>query len=238
MKVRLLALCTILLAACGGEEPVAKPPPPAPTVAPADTGPKLVATQELGSIDEDKTNATFNSLNGSAFQKCLNEGAKRLDFLGGEAKFFVRIGADGHAKYSYFEDSTLGDHDTEQCMLDAIDQAQWPVPVGGEAEARYTTNFEPPGDARPPADWDSDRIAEALGKHKEDIGKCTSGVDAKFTVTAYVKPAGKKAGKVMAVGVATSNKKGIPQIQCVADAIKGMKVPSPGSYWAKVTFSL
>jgi hypothetical protein len=69
-----------------------------------------------------------------------------------------------------------------------------------------------------------------------------------FKVTAYVQPGepgtGKKHkhagphGKVVAVGVASPNKEGDSKADCIVDAVKDWKMPSPGAYAAKVTFSL
>jgi hypothetical protein len=43
---------------------------------------------------------------------------------------------------------------------------------------------------------------------------------------------------VASVGVATRTKEAAAQSDCVAAAARGLRFPSPGSYAAKVTFSL
>jgi hypothetical protein len=143
-------------------------------------------------------------------------------------------------KWSYLEDSSLGDRDTEKCILEVLGGQQWPKPEGGpQAEVRSSSSFgfDPPPNARQPSSWQSDKVSATLGKHSKDIEKCTSGVNAKFTVTAYVEPAGKE-GKVMAVGVATTSQEGADKADCLVDTIKKIKMPSPGSWAAKVTFQL
>ncbi|AKU99016.1 hypothetical protein AKJ09_05680 [Labilithrix luteola] len=45
-------------------------------------------------------------------------------------------------------------------------------------------------------------------------------------------------GKFQALGIATSTKEAAAQADCVVDAIKDLKLPSPGSYAAKVSFTL
>lgn len=52
------------------------------------------------------------------------------------------------------------------------------------------------------------------------------------------KPDPKSRGRVLAVGMAAPNADGANSIDCLVDALKQMPVPSPGSYAAKVTFSL
>lgn len=230
-------LAFALVPACGHEEPV-KAPEPVPTTTAARPRPKLNMTSELGSIDDRAVQKTFERIT-PAFDGCRKAAQKRLSFVAGDVAFFIRVGTDGKVKYSYFEASTLGDYDAERCLLDVVDGAEWPVPDGGEAEVRYKGyGFDLDQNVRGPFDWSADKVAASLGKHKEELDRCVEGTaDAKFSVTAYVEPAGKE-GKVQAAGVAVSNKEGAAKIKCVLDAVKGIKMPSPGSYASKVTFAL
>jgi hypothetical protein len=81
-----------------------------------------------------------------------------------------------------------------------------------------------------------------------------------FIVTAYVehddsapeekpKPAaggkkhGKKAGKehggkFKALGIVPPNKDGADKVDCIVDALKPLRLPTPGSYAAKVSFPI
>ena len=45
-------------------------------------------------------------------------------------------------------------------------------------------------------------------------------------------------GRFKAIGVATKSKEGAEKIDCIVEALKALELPSPGSYAAKVTFSL
>ena len=237
MKTPTLFLCT--LAACGGADPQPQHVEAAPTATATATTTEHRAPavhQELGSIDDRAVSNTFNNL-GPTFQQCQYAAVKRLPYFSGTVKFFLRVGEDGRTKWLYVEQSTLGDYSTEKCLLDAIEGTQWPKPIGGDATVEHEETFQP-GEARQPADWDPDKVAATLGKHKKDTDKCTaSAPNTKFSVTAYVVPEG-KGGKVIAVGVAMSNKDGVEQAQCIVDAVKAMKMPSPGSYHAKVAFGL
>lgn len=232
------SLISASIVACGGGEPPPKQVDATPTARPVSTGPKLRTSQELGSIDEDKVRATFNKLSadGGRFASCQASGLGRVEYLSGSVKFFLRIGEDGRAKYGYLEKSTLGDSETEKCLLDAAMSISWPQPDGGEAEVRYDgLAFDPPGGVRMPTEWPSDKVAATIGKHMGDFDKCTgSAKGAKFDVTAYVA----SGGKVESVGVATSTKDGAAQVDCIVSAVKSIKMPSPGSYAAKVAFSL
>jgi hypothetical protein len=231
-----LALLSVLVAACGGEAP----PPQHVETAPTATVTAITHTptfrQELGSIDDRAVSNIFQDL-GNNFTACQTSALKRIPYMSGTAKFFMRVGEDGRTKWTYLEQSTLGDYDTERCLLDVIEGAQWPKPIGGDATVERDLTFDP-GDARQPADWPPDKVAATVGKHKKDVEKCVDAApNAKFSVTAYVEPHGKE-GRVHAAGVAVSNKEGAAQAKCIVDVVKTMKMPSPGSYAAKVAFGL
>jgi len=227
-----------LVCACGGGQVEAPVVETVATAKPHKDGPHMRVEGQLGSIDEAATKKTFAKL-ADQFQSCQTSGLKRIDYLSGDVKFFLRIGEDGKAKWGYLEKTTLGDIDTEKCLLSAAMNSAWPVPDGGEAEIQYDgLGFDPPSSARLPTEWPSDKIATVLGKHGEALNKCVeSGKGAKFTVTAYVEPEG-KVGKVQSVGVATNTKEGAEQIDCIVSAVKTMKMPTPGSWAAKVAFQL
>jgi hypothetical protein len=236
--VSFVVVSPLLLAlGCGSEPP---PAPAAPTQESAQTrgrgGPKLQMQSELGEIDPAAVDATLQRLQ-AKFQQCHRSGLRRIEYLAGDVKFFLRIGQDGAIKYAFFEESTLGDSDTERCILDLLSSQTWPKPEGGEAEVRKSFGFDAPGDVRAPTPWSPDKIVEVLGKHEDDVKKCRSGVSGSFKATAYVEPDGKH-GKVQAVGIAPPGKDGADKIECLIKTIKGMKVPSPGSYAAKVSFVL
>ncbi len=249
-KIRFALAGALLLGACGGSPPPKEPEPPPAAPAPAPTVAPLKTTQELGSIDEDATNRTFQGLQQKLLD-CQKDGMTRVEFLAGDARFFLRIAQDGTVRWAFLEDSTLGDRDTEKCMLQVLSGAHWPQPDGGEAEVQKAISFDG-GDARPPVSWTSDRVASVLASEGDDAMKCKQGTRGVYKVTAYVQPGegggapkGKKhkhaegpRGKVVAVGVAPPNKEGEAKADCIAEAVKDWKMPSPGGYAAKVTFSL
>jgi hypothetical protein len=259
---RFSMLCAASLVACGGSTP----PPKAEAPVEASHGPTAplpVMQQELGSIDEDGVKQTFNKLQ-DQLGKCQAQGRDRVEYLAGDVKVFLRIDASGKVRYGYFEESSLGDRDTEKCIMDAFKAAQWPRPVGGEAEVRNGFGFDPAGE-RPPTSWGPEKVTMAIDDSKEvkkELRKCKAdGV----RVTGYVvhdegsgdehaaPPSGKKknghgkasakeekkhGGKFQAIGVAAPSKELAEKLDCVVDALKDLKLPSPGSYAAKVSFTL
>jgi hypothetical protein len=261
MLQRGLLLLSLTLVACGGspkpvvEEPVAEQHS-------ASSGPKMQMSQELGSIDERKVQQTFDSLVNGTLESCHKQGRDRLEYLTGDVKVFLRIDGTGHVKYGFFEDSTLGDRDTEKCIMGVFSSTTWPKPEGGEAEVRSGFGWGPGGEREPTA-WSSDKVTTALVESKDvkkDIDKCKKGVSGDFRVTAYVeadegehpkkksppKPkqhfksgtAKETGGRFKAIGIAPPNKDGAEKVDCLVDALKALELPSPGSYAAKVTFSL
>ena len=275
-KPSVLALIVTMLAsvsACGSKPPPkAEEPVKDETHSQRSSGPTPQVSQELGSIDQRKVEQTFAGLVSGALEGCHTKGRDRIEFLTGDVKVFLRIDGGGRMKYGYFEDSTLGDRETERCILGVFSAASWPKPEGGEAEVRR------PGGAREPTAWPSDKVTAALVDAKDvhkAVEKCKAGVKADFSVTAYVemddargepdkpttKPAAKpsakpkhgshsaapqpsqqrnkeQGGRFKAIGVSSKSKDGAEKIDCIVEALKPLELPSPGSYAAKVTFSL
>jgi hypothetical protein len=230
--VVLVASCLASLG-CGGPPP--KPPEPAAPVeeAPRAVKPALKTRSELGTVDPGAVKKAFTALNG-AFMDCQKRALDRVEVLSGTAKFFLRIGEDGTTRYAYLEDSELGDRETEKCLLDAVNGAQWPKPDGGDAEARYGMEL-PLQATRPPNDWAQEKVTSALSKHGDAIGKCKAGATGTFRATMYVGPG----GKVLSAGVAATTRDGADKADCLAGALVKMKgLPSPGSWPAKVSFGL
>jgi hypothetical protein len=223
------AVLSLSISACGGNEPPPKEPENHEEPAPRERKPNLKMQSELGEIDQAKTQAVFRSLS-PQFSECQDKRKGAVKGLGGDAKFFVRVGPDGKSKWAYLEDSTIGDLETEKCLLDAIAAAQFPKPDGGDAEVHYGVGLDVQG--REPVDWPKDKVAGALAP----IAECTSGQSG-FRVTMYVADAGGSKGKVVATGVAVPNRDAVSKIDCIVEAAKDLKVPSPGGWPAKVSVS-
>jgi hypothetical protein len=225
--------CAALAAACGGSPPPPAEAPPPAAEAPPPQKPALKMKSELGSIDPAAVKKAFSALDG-AFMDCQKHALDRVEVLAGSAKFFLRVGEDGTAKYAYLEDSELGDSETQRCLLEVVRGATWPKPDGGEAEVRYGMEL-PLQSTRPPNDWSSDKVSAALAKHGGAFDKCKAGVSGPFHATMYVGPG----GKVLAAGVTASSRDGADKVDCLAEALVKLKgLPSPGSWPAKVSFGL
>ena len=226
----LAGLSGMLVAACGGEPPPKAPEAPKEEI--HEVKPQLKMKSELGTVDPDAVTRAFKRLD-DRFQDCQKQGLARIEVLAGSMKFFLRIGEDGSAKWAYFEQSDLGDRDTEKCLLDVVTGSRWPKPDGGDAEARYTMELPPNG--RAATDWNPDKVAAALGRSGDAIDQCKSGASGSYQGTLYVGPG----GKVLGAGVSASTRDAAAKADCLSRALTKLRgLPSPGSWPAKVTVGL
>lgn len=231
-------MLTVLLLSCGsssGGSPGPAPPPVdsyAGNQRPYATGIKTMS--EIGGMNEERVDKTFKKALGS-LQACLETGAQRLEFLGGSVAFFLKIGNSGRLSHAHLDRSTLGDRDTEKCMLLALASRTWPKPVGGEQGlARKSFDFDPPNDVRPPIDWDPAQARPGLQEIDPQISGCKAGRRGSFEATLYVAPD----GSVLSAGVTPPDERGEAAVDCLVGALRSARFASPGSWPAKVTLSL
>ena len=230
--VSCLTLVSVLSLGCEDSAPPAKTADDhAGEEAPRSGGPAV--SSEIGGLNEEKVNATFES-SLSGLERCLQQGAARVELLGGSVSFFVKIDTEGKVDVAYLEKSTLGDRETEKCMLDALRSKKWPKPVGGEhGLARKSFDFDPPNDVRAPVDYDQHHLGKGLEKVAGKLAACKSGKGS-YEATMYVGTD----GTVLAAGVTPPSEDGEGSVDCLVSTLKAATFPSPGSWPAKVTFTL
>jgi hypothetical protein len=221
---------------CGATPPPpAKEPKPEAADAPREhrpAGPTFES--EIGALDDTRVKQTFEHVSGR-LTGCFSKGAQRIAYLAGEVRFVIRVAKDGSVRWAYVKDSTLGDRETEVCMLGVLKGASWPKPQGGEGLAENTFSFEPGNDERPPVAWSPEQLGPAQKKARSELARCQKHAGTKsLKATMYVETDGKAAS----VGVASGDEKGDAAADCVIDALKGIKYPSPGSYASKVSISV
>jgi hypothetical protein len=222
----------LLALACGEGSPPPKTADDTPQTE-EHHGSGLAVSSEIGGLDEDKVSAAFES-SLSGLQRCLEQGSSRVEFLGGSVSFFVKIDLRGKVDGAYLEKSTLGDRDTEKCMLDALRAKSWPKPVGGEhGLARKSFDFDPPSDVRPPADYDHDHLGRGLDKIAGKLASCKRHKGS-YEATIYVATD----GTVLSAGVTPPDEEGEGNVDCLVSTLKSASFPSPGSWPAKATFTL
>jgi len=230
-----LLLLGLAASACGGETPEPRTSAQEPDEKPREQKkPALQTSADIGALDEAKVTQVFHAAL-KDLQQCLSDGAKRNELEGGDIAFLVKVGASGRVVHAHAEKSTIGDRETEKCMLKALRRRDWPPPEGGDVGlARNSFGFDMPNDERPPTDWDADRVASTRATVGGKLESCKRDVTGSMTATVYVDPD----GAAVTVGVASSDDSGEEAADCIVAALKDAKYPSPGSWPAKVTFEL
>lgn len=230
----LFGAAVIGLSACGGSEP---PPETPKAEAQQDEGRRRggpSVESEIGALDEGKVKQTFQR-SAEKLSACFARGAQKLPYMAGEVRFVVRVTKEGGARWAYVKESSLGDRDTESCMLAVLKSATWPKPEGGEGLAENSFTFEPGGDERPPVSWSPEQLGAPYKNAKGTLSQCRQKAGTKaLKATFYVDTDGKPA----AIGVSSADERGEEAVACVIDALSGLKFPSPGSYASKVSVTI
>ncbi|MEO8877629.1 MAG: AgmX/PglI C-terminal domain-containing protein [Polyangiaceae bacterium] len=267
MRNLISALLLMSAAACGSTPPPKPPPAPEPVAELAPAPPQPVMQQELGSIDDGAVEEAFVKL-APELETCHAKGRTQNGMLAGDVTVFLRIDAQGQVRYSYFQSSTLGDRDTEKCILELLAATTWPKPTGGEAEVTHGLGWTAGGE-RAPVDWGSEKVTFALDgspSTRHALDQCKRGASG-VQMTGYVtngppiatdppkarnsktgkskkarkKPAKSrrvKVGHFRALGGASTSKDGAEKIDCAISVLKNLALPSPGSTTAKVSFGI
>ncbi len=232
MRVRrlLLIAAAAVLTSCGSSTPS----PEAPKAELQDDAtrrkPKLEMQSELGLLNVKEVDAVFTGLRGE-FSRCFDSGNR---FAAGNVTYRVRVNHSHQAKWAYVSQSSLGDRNVEKCMISALMRAKWPLPDGGE-DGLAEKPFEfPDREDRPPVEWSTDRVAATLAKGRSSLDSCLKASHGSFHVTAIVETS----GKVASAGVASPDETSDETADCLAEAVTRLKMPSPGSWPAKVTFEI
>ncbi len=228
-------LATLLLVACGKQPEPEAPDAEEEVVVEREAPPEMGVMGEMGGLNQSHVERVFKKASGQ-LAECMTDGSKRIEFLGGTISFYLLIDMSGSVAHSHVKQTTLGDRETEKCMIDVLGAQDWPKPVGGEkGKAEYDNIiFDPPSDVRPPVAWDASDIEEGLEELQEDLATCKNGVRGTYSVTMYVGTRGQPLG----VGMAPPGEEGGEAIDCLVDVLMSGTYPSPGSWPAKVSFSL
>jgi hypothetical protein len=221
--------------ACGGSTPEAKPletAEAAPTQHHEHTaGPSMES--DVGGLNQEEVKKVFRRAQ-DKLTHCWEQGRTRIPFLAGDVSFHVKVGGDGKPDEVTLSESTLGDLDTEKCLMDVIQASQFPAPVGGKQGLADYSGLEFPvsDDIREPVAWsESDMGGGAKAAHAA-LRQCKAQAGGgALKATLYVDTQ----GKIQSVGFAGDAKPSAAD--CAADKLKKLKFNSPGSYAAKVSLA-
>ena len=230
-------LVAIGLAACGGggeaTGDVTTTPPPDPR---DDDGASHDGMQIQGLLGTLSREEVQNGLEPrlDRFESCFVRAATSNEIVSGRVEFAFRVAVDGRVRWVYPSACTVGDRETERCLLGVAQGAHFARPHGGEAEFTWPLEYPVSDDVRPPVNWEADRVASTVASLGGDaLQSCGAGGVA-LQVTAYVAPG----GRVITAGASTPNAEVLGHVDCIVEAVRGWSLPDPGSYPAKVTFEL
>jgi hypothetical protein len=208
-------------ATAGSEAPEAEP----------DDGMQIEGT--LGTISEAAIQDGIQR-NLPRISRCFSDRYDAVEVLGGHMDMAFRIKMDGNVRWVYLRDSTVGDRETERCILNVLSRIQFRRPHGGEAEFVTPLDLDPPEDVRPPVEWQPSRVAELVSTEGAALLERCGAQGQAFHVTAYVAPG----GQALAAGAAVETPDVEEPLDCVAEGVRSWTWPDPGSYPAKVSFDL
>lgn len=226
----------VSLAACGGAQ-VAQAPttPTAPMVAqrlaePADDG--MVVDGMVGTLSTDEIQRGIESRM-LRFESCFARRMETVHPLRGHIDLAFRVNRDGSVLEVYPKTSSVGDRDSEQCLVSVARTIRFRPPRGGIAEFSFPLEWPGDEEVRPAVEWTIDRIARALESSGPAVARQCS-LAGPVEVTAYVSPG----GAVLTAGANQSASDQTPATDCVVEAVRAWSLPDPGSYPAKITFSI
>ncbi|MEM1417551.1 MAG: AgmX/PglI C-terminal domain-containing protein [Myxococcota bacterium] len=220
----------------GGDAPPAAEPAPAAEATQGDEAPPPPPPREdglavegiLGTISERAVQRTMEGRQGR-YLRCFGERYEANELLAGTFVLSFRIKTDGSVRWVYLAESDVGDRETERCLLRVAEGTRFSRPQGGEAEFRHSMSVDPL--EREPVAWTADRAAATIAENREAIDACAA---AGVRITAYVAPG----GTVTTAGAALDDQEQPEGIDCVLGLVASWTFPDPGSYPAKVSFSL
>ena len=185
---------------------------------------------EIGGMNEEAVAETFGAMERQVLG-CVRRGSERVRELGGHFALSLRVDKRGEVRWAYLSESTLGDRETEKCVLDLARAQSWPKPLGGEGLATRTFEIDP---GTEPVSWDARRIRSGVVAEGGRLGRGKMAKAGIFVATAYVSPN----GRVLSAGVAPPSESGEEAADCIAQTIEKLRFGSPGRRAAKVTFPI
>ena len=228
MLRRACIAAALLVSGCSQPPPVTPAEPP-PEIIKIDRGPTSMES-EIGGMNEEAVGQAFDALQAEV-AACIREGSERVREIGGRFVISLRVDREGSLRWAYLSESTLGDRETEKCVLGLARDRSWPKPVGGEGLAMRTFEIDA---GTEPLTLEPKRVRGTVRAAADKLGRCKKGKGGSFVATAYLRPD----GRVFAAGVAPPSEGGEEAADCIAETIEKLRFRSPGGRAAKVTFEI
>lgn len=185
----------------------------------------------MGTIRQDQVENALNPRMGR-FMRCFSNRMGDVEYLAGNIRLSFRIHTDGSVMWVFPAETDLGDRQAEQCALEVASSTRFPRPHGGEAEFSWGFGFDASEDVRPPLNWQADSLGSSADDVRGVARECRA--SSEFEITAYIEPG----GAVLAAGGTMPDAESASTLDCILEGVRGLTLPDPGSYAAKITFSV
>jgi hypothetical protein len=220
-------------AACGAKAPAAEAPEESRS-----SGSEVESSSDALSITGLRGTLSQHEIQGALeprmmkFSRCVQKRSGDVEWVSGAMAFEFKVALDGSVASVYPKQSSMGDRETERCMLDVAKSTRFPAPHGGEAEFSWSLEVPLDSEIRTPVPWSAVEAGTVLSERAPELSsQCGAGP---FDLTAYVDVD----GKVVAVGGAVQSEASAAQLDCVTQLVQTWVFPSPGSYAAKLNFQV
>lgn len=243
------ALIAFTLVACGTTQ---SPPPVAPPVASTQTEPArprlhlgsraggcdgavggIQIEGQLGTIPVDNVRRVVRDAN-EGLAACFQRRLEALPCLAGRVDLKLRVGVDGAVRWALPVASTMGDREVERCMVEHARTLRFTTPCGGEAEVSTSLEMDGGPDARPAVAWPATRLTATLRARRAQLAACRGAYRGEVRLSAYVA----RDGSVAAAGASVDDTDGYTVSECALTEVRSWRLPSPGSWYARVNFNL
>lgn len=208
--------------------PIAGPPP---TAAPeAERREEASFEQSVGAMNEHDVERAFGKLQ-AAVSRCVARGAARVEAIGGSFELSLRILPTGETESAHLSRSTLGDRETERCILQAALDKTWPRPKGGVGEASHEYTIE---SSVAVTEWTSGRLKPVMPQIHEKVAKCVMPLAGTWHATLYIS----QSGRVASSGVAPPDAQSAEQADCLVAVLNKFRFGPQRSKLSKVSFTI
>lgn len=189
----------------------------------------------MGTINTNRIQDIFE-LRLRQFERCFTEREREIAFIGGRIDFYFRVDLDGRVVWVNPKHSTIGDRQTERCLMDIVKRTRFPVPRGGgEAEVAWGFEREPNPEVQLPVESNEQSLIPFISENTESLLACNVG-NSSVTVNAYIAPG----GTILSAGASISGREPADEtmLDCVTNAVTGWVMPDPGITATKFSFNL
>ncbi|MEZ4407264.1 MAG: AgmX/PglI C-terminal domain-containing protein [Polyangiales bacterium] len=235
-----LPLLAVGCASQAAPPPRAPDPPPPPRVAAVDAGAPRCGSSggitiegQLGTIAQANVRRVLRDAE-ETLHGCYTARLGDLPWLGGRVALRIRVGEDGAVRWAVPTESTMGDRETERCLIDRARALRFDAPCGGEAEVTWSMEGDAGPDARPPVELPPSRFAATLRQRRAALTACRAGDTSPLQVYVTVAPD----GSVAAAGAGAASPEALERTDCVVREVRGWRLPSPGSWYARAVVSI